>query len=489
MSALTRNIFWLLVSQLATWSITLVMLVVAPRAYGPEGFGILSFAVAYIGFFALAAGFGSGAYLTKSIARDRDSLAHDVYNALIMKVITLTVLSAVAIGAVAALGQNRTTVVVVAIACLGMWFAVLNEVVAGALAGLERMARPALWATLQIYVASGLGLLVIANDWGIEWYAMTVAIAGVVPLAANLWTLRHDLRQHGGIDLARWRVILRGGFPLMILGAFLLVYGTTEIPILKAISGEEVVGWYGVAYRWVAIPMFIATAVMNAYFPRLSALGRNPDGEFAFHANRALRLVMFVSVPAAAGITAIAPSLMEFFYRGRFDESVLLMQILSIQIPLTALDSVLVMLLVATDRVRGFVIVAGIAAALNPLMCLVAIPLAERIGPNGAVGAAIVTNVTELIVLVGALRLRPAGVLDRSTTGPIVRGVAAALVMIAAVVAVSDLHLFVQIAVGLIVYVVVALGAGAVRRDDLSELVSKFRSRTTSTTPMEVVTK
>lgn len=480
MSTLARNILWMLLSQLATWSITLVMLVIAPDHFGPAGFGVLTYATAYVGFFALAASFGTGAYLTKSIARDPDSLPDDVFNALVMKLFILAGVTVAAMTLVVALGQSRTTIIVVAITCLGMWFTVLNEAVSGALGGLERMARPALWGAIQVYVASAIGLVVIATDRSIEWYALGAALAAAVPLVANTWALRHRLRHHGGIDFARWKRILRGGFPLMVLGAFMLVYGTTEIPILEAVSGKTVVGWYGVAYRWVAIPMFIATAVVNAYFPRLSALGRNAGPEFAYHGNRAIRLVMLVSVPAAAGIASVAPSLMAFIYDGRYDESIVLIQILSLQIPLTAFDTVLVTMLVATDRVRGFVIVAGVAAALNPLMCLVAIPLADRIGSNGAIGAAIVTNVTELIVLVGALRLRPAGVLDRASVGVMARGVLAAMVMVVAVVLVRDLHLFVQIAIGVVAYAGAVVAFGALRRQDLDELMSKVRPRATA---------
>ena len=67
----------------------------------------------------------------------------------------------------------------------------------------------------------------------------------------------------------------------MALAFFNLIYGTIDVPILDFISGDDAVAWYAVAYRWVGIPVFIATAVVAAYFPRFSAHGKARSPEFA----------------------------------------------------------------------------------------------------------------------------------------------------------------------------------------------------------------
>ena len=56
------------------------------------------------------------------------------------------------------------------------------------------------------------------------------------------------------------------------------------------------------------------------------------------------------------------------------------------------------------------------AAALNPIACVLLIHWADNRYGNGAIGAALVTVATELFILVGALRLRPPGVLDWAAT-------------------------------------------------------------------------
>jgi O-antigen/teichoic acid export membrane protein len=84
MKAVKRNIVWLLLSQASTWLASIVLLVIVPNKLGDELFGQLSFAFVYVSFFELIAIFGTGDFLTKTIARDNDSAGRYVWNATLM---------------------------------------------------------------------------------------------------------------------------------------------------------------------------------------------------------------------------------------------------------------------------------------------------------------------------------------------------------------------------------------------------------------------
>ncbi len=71
--------------------------------------------------------------------------------------------------------------------------------------------------------------------------------------------------------------------------------------------------------------------------------------------------------------------------------------------------------LIAASRQRAWTIVGIFAGIFNPLVNLWAIPFTQNnphIG-NAAVGAAVVTVATELVMFIGALYLRPKGVFTR----------------------------------------------------------------------------
>jgi O-antigen/teichoic acid export membrane protein len=487
MSYIKKNMFALLVSQAATWIISLIVLAVAPDYLGDDGFGKLTYATAFVAFFILAAEMGTPTYMTKEVARDHSIVGSYVFNTFVLKIVWSLVLSVVAIALARLLGNTGDVLALIAIGCFGMLCTVLNDVLAAALGGMERMAKPAAFFTIQIYVGSIGGLIVLFLGGGLILYSIVYALAGLIPVVANSVLLWPRVRGHLHIDVNVWRVVAVGGLPLMVLVVFNRIYGTIDIPILKQIAGEETVGWYGVAYRWASIPIFISTAVMTAFFPQFSAHGAAETAEFGRLVNRAIRLVMFVSIPSAVGIALVAGDLVALFYDGNtYDPSIVLIQILAIHIPIAAVDTILAMALIATDRQHRYIYVAGMAAVLNPIACVIAINATMSAYDNGAIGAAIVTVGTELFILVGALLLRPPGVMDRATVIAAARFTAAGVVMVPALLLADDLPLGIKVVVGVVSYLAASVAFGAISVTDLQravrevfETVGSLRGRTT----------
>lgn len=475
MGKIGRNLTFLLVSQLATWSITLLVLVIVPQRLGEADFGKFGFATAFVQYFLLAALLGTATLLTKVVARDPSLLARYVYNALVLKLVLVTVLGLVAVAVAWAIGTRGETMTLVAVGCVGMMFVALNEVFVGAQAGLEVMGRPAMWGVVQTYVASIIGLVLVLNGGGVVPYGMAFMLSPLVQVIANgrkVWPWLAD--QHT-IDFGVWWVLVRDGLPLMVLNALNLFYGTIDIPILNRVAGDEHVGWYTLAYRYVAIPVFIATAAVTAFFPSFSAYGGTSPRDFANQVNRALRLVIAVSIPAAAGLAVVAEDLIELIYGDSYQGSIAPIQILAVHIPLACIGVILGMSLIASDRHHRYLRVAGLAAVIAPFIGYVAIRWGlDRYG-NGAVGASVSTLLIELVVMIGALLLRAPGVYDRATWWFTARVMAGTGVM-ASVVVVVPVPLLVRVVIGMLGYGLALIVVGVVRPDDLANGARHIRS-------------
>ena len=152
-------------------------------------------------------------------------------------------------------------------------------------------------------------------------------------MTATALMVRPFVRGHRVVDFRLWRLLVVGGAPLLALTFLNLLYGTLDVPILHAISGSEPVGWYGVALKWVGIPLFITTAVGTAYYPAFSAQGKPVTKEFAPLVNRAVHLVLFVTIPASFGLIFVADDVVRLIYKPEFDPSIVLIQILAVRDP------------------------------------------------------------------------------------------------------------------------------------------------------------
>jgi O-antigen/teichoic acid export membrane protein len=158
-----------------------------------------------------------------------------------------------------------------------------------------------------------------------------------------------------------------------------------------------------------------------------------------------------------------------------------LIRILAFHIPIVAMDMVLAAGLQAKDRQKAWLIVGGIAAVFNPLVNLVAIPLTSHRFGDGAIGAAIVTVGTELVMMIGAIYLRPAGVLDRGNRAFILRCMAASVAMIPPILLASQSPFGVKVIIGVATFTVasVILRLVSVRavRDSALHGLRSFRQR------------
>lgn len=485
MSVVRRNVVYLLLSQGATWIVSILLLVIVPGELGEAEFGEVSFAFVYVSFFELIAIFGSGDYITKSIARNDENAGHYVWNTALLKFVVAVALALVAFGLGVALGFSGDRMALIAVYLGGMLINVVGNALMGGLTGLQRLGPPSFWNAVRAYVGAVGGVAVLLVTGEVVLYALVFALAGLIPLVANAIALRHELAsERRSIDLSVWKEVQRGGWPFFVLSALTVLYGTIDIPMIEAFSGSEIVGAYAVAYRWVSMPAFFAVAIATAAFPALSAEGIKLGDRFASMANRAMHVIVFVATPAAAGIALIADDFIRLLYGEEFRESVPLMRILALHIPIVGLDVILGTVAVAADRQRRWVAFSVAAAIFNPLTNLFMIPLTDDWFGNGAIGAALTTVATEFVLMFGGLSIRPDGVFDRQTRRVVVRVVVATTLMVPAVLAVASGPIAVQIVVGSVVYLVVSRMLGTI---PLEELLRLRRSQPDATGPSSSV--
>jgi hypothetical protein len=213
--------------------------------------------------------------------------------------------------------------------------------------------------------------------------------------------------------------------------------------------------------------------VIAPLLPALSAERDANSPKFRDMVSRSLRLVALVSLPAGIGVMILSNQITDLLhYPKGFGPVSILLRILALNVPLVAIDMILGTALIAAARQRAWTVVGVIAGIFNPLVNFWAIPFTQRIFGNAAIGAAVVTVATELVMFAGALYLRPKGIFTRCAI--------AAAVMAPVVILFSRLTnvgLFASIIYGAITYATVAYTLKLVRDDEILSLVSIVTSR------------
>ena len=449
LSRIRQNLVSLTLGQLSTLLVTLITVAIVPKYLGPESYGSMAAASAYVAFFALAATLGSGTFLLKTLSREPSELGRYTFNALVMKAALGVALMGIAVGGTFLLRYPSQTQTLIVIICITILSGALADVLAAGLQASGRMTRFAVWGAVGRYVGGLIGILLVLTHHGVVAYALATVCAGAISLIAYFRELWPDIRAHIRIEVRLWQSIATGGLPFFFWSAILLIYGSIDILMLQRLTDTATVGWYNLAYTWIGIPIIFPTLLVMSVFPSLSASALRDHPSFTDMVNKALKLSVFVGTPMAIGIALVSGDIIRLFhYPADFSNAIPLMRILSIHIPIVAMDMILAMALTAKDRQKAWLMVGLIAALFNPAVNLYAIPATRHEYANGAIGASIVTVATELVMMVGAIWLRPIGVLDRRTVSFIGRTLLAALLMVPPVVMVAGAPLALKVLLG-----------------------------------------
>jgi O-antigen/teichoic acid export membrane protein len=477
-SRVKGNLVSLFAAQLASWIVAFALLIMVPRHFGASEYGVLQFAAAFVGYFTLIGFCGTNPFMVKMIARDPSTLGSYVFNATVLKVALGAGLMVIAILTAGLFSYSRVTILVVGIYCIGMVINMVSDNFGAGLQGIQQMGRPAAWGVVQTYVTGGIVIALLLAHRGIVAYAIVIALSGLITLVANGAQLWERVRRSMTIDLRTWKLLLLGGLPFLMSSAVLLIYGTIDIPILQGYAGSAAVGQYALAYTWVSLPASLSFLVVTAIYPALAAEGASVSPAFKRRANRALELVVFIGIPAATGIALVAPDVFSTLrYSASFAAAIPVIRILASHIPLVSIDIVLGTVIFANDRQKQWIIVGVLAAVVNPILNVFAIPFALHTFHNGAIGAAIVTVGTEVLILIGGLWLRPKGVMGWSSGWYILRCVLASVAMVPVILLFGTAPLAGKVILGIVTYGIASVAFRTASFSDMRQLVWHFFPR------------
>jgi O-antigen/teichoic acid export membrane protein len=358
-----------------------------------------------------------------------------------------------------------------------MLLMVINGVLTGGLQGMERMRSVALADALSKSLLLVLVAVFLFQGYGVFGVAAAYIISDVFSIAWQFVALRRSGGLSGPIEFKVWRSLVVGGAPFLIWEAALLTYARVDVLILAFFAHDAVLGWYHAAYRLISIPLFVPAVLMTAVFPALSATAKD-HAVFNTIARRAVHIAALTTIPMSLGLIVLADQIIVLLgYPEGFQNSVVPIMALAVSLPLVALNMIVGSALNAQDRQRQWALTGVAAAVLNPTLNLIAIPYTQATFGNGAIGAAMVTSLTEVFMFVVGQFLLPRGVLNTATAVGVLKCVAVGLVMAAAVWLGRGLPVLVTISLGAMVYAAGSLLLGTVTLHDLSRVRTHLASR------------
>lgn len=461
-----RNSAFGLIAQFAIKALSFIFTLLIVRNLGPQIYGQYTAVLAFGAVFAIFSDLGLGAYTVREVARGWDQpdgprrVAQLYGNVLGLRLVLATATVGAVVGTAWITGQPAVVVGAIALSSLGLILYAVQGSAEAVLSGLERLDLLSGTRVFNQLVFVVLGAVVLWR--GVGYYGLILAnLAGVSLMTWLCWRAVYQLGVRPAVpSLAGWAPLIRASLPFGLIG-FALGLSYKFDSVLLSYRSQTETGLYNSVYNLVFSAVILSNALNTALYPSLTRqAARHPESLPRVYAH-ALRYLLIIALPIAAGVTALAGQLVPFLFGNKYVGAAPALALIIWAVPLMYTSEFLGYVVLIAGQERYVVRSVIISTACNIAVNLALVPV------YGYLAAAAMTVATEAI-LVGQYSWLLRAVLRTFPWGQIlIRPILATAGMLGIVLLLRDWPLAVPIVAGAATYGLLLLGLGVLGRDEL----------------------
>ena len=471
---IARNTALLLISNVAGFVLGFFFTMYVARYLAVEGFGVLSFALAFTAIFGVLTDIGLQTLMIREITRDKSLAPKYLGNIAVLKV----VLGIITFGLIALTAQlahyPAETVRVIYLIGLSVVLGAFSTMFYGLFRAHERMGFEALGGALSGGLLLAGAFWAIHHDFSIVGFAWIYFVASIIMLGycfiVSAWKFTLPRIE---VDLSFWKSTVKQAWPFALSGVFLTIYLWMDSVMLSAMKGNEAVGWYNAAYRLILILSIIPAAYFGSVFPIMSRFHVTSKDYLRLIYERSFKYMVVLAVPMAVGTTLLANKIILPIFGLEYYPSIVVLQILSWSMVFTFLGGPFVSLSQSVNKQTLVVWILGGSAALKVILNVVLIP------SHSYTGASIATLVTGFIALALSLIWSSRigyGISVKNTIGIVIRVLIASAVMGLPVYYFQNFYILALIPLAALLYMAVLYIIGGIDKEDrllLRQIISR----------------
>jgi O-antigen/teichoic acid export membrane protein len=427
---IAKNTTALLATRIINQIAGFVLVVYATRKLGVADFGTYSFVIAFYLVFELISFFGLSNFLPREIGRRREDAGHYFVHAAALVAGVALLLVAVMNGVAYGYKLNAETHLAVVICSFALLPAALGAAAEASFIGIEKAEFITLLTFIKRLLVTTLSVVALYLGRGVLGLVVVRAIVEFASAALTVPLCLWQTRARGATlkwDWAFARELLRGAAPFAGLAVLASIYWRIDVLLLQKLVGAAEVGIYSASYRLMFLLTLVPESFMNAVYPNLARLWHEDQSRFGQVAERALRYLGALALPAAAGAFVLSQGVVLLIYEQDFARSVQVFSVLIFAVVPIYLNNVYYRTLFAAERQLQSILILIVNIIVFAGAGLWLIP---RWGATGAAAAllislagALIQNYVYTYILVYKTRLG----------GAPLRSLAAAALMAAAV--------------------------------------------------------
>ncbi|GEA14652.1 polysaccharide biosynthesis protein [Moorella sp. E308F] len=383
-------------SQVLGYAFSFLFTMHAARYLGAQGFGVISFALAFVSMFIIFADLGLSPLMTREVAREPDiAAANFLGNTITMKLVLSSFTYLMIVMATVALNYDRIALMVVSLIGAQAILNNFSQLFYSLYQGYQRLEYQAGGCVLNSLLMLAGAIVAIRQGWTVIGFAGIYLVSSVCVLIYNLIIVRLKfvtLTFKFNVNL--WPQMLKKAFPFTITLFVAALFLRIDIIFISKLLGDTYAGLYNAAVTIITVLIFAADAVILATFPVTSKLFVERLELLAKAVERSAKYLCLLGLPLAVGAIILADRILLLVYGPDFVQSVLPFRLLSLYVPIRFVSHALGWALPSMDREPLRTISAALAVAVNILLDWLLIPI------YGLIGASVGTITAQIVLFI-----------------------------------------------------------------------------------------
>jgi PST family polysaccharide transporter len=376
------NVGWLFFDKILRMGVGLIVGIWVARYLGPEQYGALNFAVAFVALFGAFATLGLEQIAVRDIIKEPQSKDEILGSAFVLKliggiftlVITIAIISLIRI-------DDVLTRWLVGIIAAGFVFQAFDTI--DFLFQSQLQSKYTVYSRNCAFIAISLVkvalILIHAPLLAFAWAGLAEIVLGSLFLIIAYYINHHSIRE--------WRArfqtmkrLLADSWSLIIAGIAIMIYVKIDQVMLGNMIGNKDVGTYAAAVKISEVWYFMATSISSTVFPVMIEYKKKDEALFLFQFQRLCSILASISIVIAIVITLFSHILVKLLYGIRYLDAapILSVHIWSVVFVFIAIP---ISMLVMINGLQKLILVSTvIGAIINILLNLLLIPLYSGFG-------------------------------------------------------------------------------------------------------------
>lgn len=382
-NSITKNTSYLTLALAMQKVVSFTYFTLLARNLGPENLGKYYFAISFTTIFALIIDLGLMNVLTREVAKNKERAQKYLGNILTLKTpLLILCLSSVFI-VINLLGYDETTKHLVYISAMAMALDSFTTTFFAVARSFHNLKYESLGAIGFQVIVMVLGLSALYRGMGLEWIMSAMLAGSLANFIYSWYIVRTKLSLKVKLlynkDLAG--TIIKIAIPFGVYILFNRTFLHVDSVLLSLLAGDKEVGLYQIAFKIVFALQFIPLAFTASFYPAMSFYWKNNKQQLVTSFERALKYLLIISLPIAAGVFSIADKIVLLF-KEQFLGSVLPLQIIIISAVFIFVNFPIGSFLNACDKQKQNTTNMGIVLAISIIMNIALIPKYQAVGAS-----------------------------------------------------------------------------------------------------------